>query len=38
MGNRLTDVQALGRHLPNWRAMSRHGLEAGNCFPKAGAG
>ena len=25
----LTDVAALGRHVPNWRAMLRHGLEAG---------
>jgi putative transposase len=26
----LTDVDALGRHVPNWRAMLRHGLEAGD--------
>lgn len=26
----LTDVAALGRHVPNWRAMLRHGLEAGD--------
>ncbi len=25
----LTDVTALGEHVPNWRAMLRHGLEAG---------
>ena len=25
----LTDVAALSRHVPNWRAMLRHGLEAG---------
>jgi len=25
----LTDVAALGAHVPNWRAMLRHGLEAG---------
>jgi putative transposase len=28
-GDRLTDVAALGEHVPNWRAMLRHGLEAG---------
>ena len=27
-GDRLTDVAALGRHVRNWRAMRRHGLEA----------
>jgi putative transposase len=27
-GDRLTDVAALGRHVRNWRAMLRHGLEA----------
>ena len=27
-GDPLTDVAALGRHVPNWRAMLRHGLEA----------
>ena len=26
----LTDVEALGRHVRNWRAMLRHGLEAGD--------
>jgi putative transposase len=26
--DRLTDVAALARHVPNWRAMLRHGLEA----------
>ena len=29
----LTDVQALGRHVPNWRAMLKHGLEAGDLAP-----
>ena len=28
-GDPLTDVAALARHVPNWRAMLRHGLEAG---------
>ena len=28
-GDLLTDVAALARHVPNWRAMLRHGLEAG---------
>ena len=28
-GDPLTDVAALGAHVPNWRAMLRHGLEAG---------
>ncbi len=28
-GDPLTDVQALGRHVPNWRAMLRYGIEAG---------
>ena len=28
-GDALTDVAALGEHVPNWRAMLRHGLEAG---------
>ena len=28
-GDPLTDVQAFGRHVPNWRAMLRHGVEAG---------
>ena len=28
-GDRLTDVAALKQHVPNWRAMLRHGLEAG---------
>ena len=28
-GDPLTDVAALGRHVRNWRAMLRHGLEAG---------
>lgn len=26
----VTDVEALGRHVGNWRAMLRHGLEAGD--------
>jgi putative transposase len=26
----LTDVRALGRHVRNWRALLRHGLEAGD--------
>ncbi len=26
----LTDIAALGVHVPNWRAMLRHGLEAGD--------
>jgi putative transposase len=26
----LTDITALGRHVPDWRAMLRRGLEAGN--------
>jgi putative transposase len=26
----LTDVAALGRHVPNWRAMLRHGVESGD--------
>jgi putative transposase len=34
MGDRLTDVQALGRYVPNWRAMSRHGLETGELSPE----
>ncbi|MEO6717600.1 MAG: transposase [Novosphingobium sp.] len=29
-GDALTDVAALGAHIPNWRAMLRHGLEAGS--------
>ncbi len=29
-GDPLTDVAALERHVPNWRAMLRHGLEAGS--------
>lgn len=29
-GDPLTDVAALGRHVRNWRAMLRHGLEAGD--------
>ncbi|TFI57559.1 transposase [Sphingomonas parva] len=28
-GDPLTDVAALSRHVPNWRAMLRYGLEAG---------
>lgn len=28
-GRPLTDVAALGQHVRNWRAMLRHGLEAG---------
>ena len=32
-GDPLTDVQALGRHVPNWRAMLRHGLETGAVTP-----
>ncbi len=28
-GDPLTDVAALGAHVPSWRAMLRHGLEAG---------
>lgn len=28
-GDPLTDVAALGAHVPDWRAMLRHGLEAG---------
>jgi putative transposase len=30
----LTDVAALGAHVPNWRAMLRHGLEAGELGAK----
>ena len=29
-GDPLTDVQALGRHVRNWRAMLRHGAELGD--------
>jgi len=29
----LTEVAALGRHVRNWRAMLRHGLEAGDLDP-----
>lgn len=29
-GDPLTDVAALGQHVRNWRAMLRHGLEAGD--------
>ena len=29
----LTDVAALGRHVRNWRAMLRHGLDAGELGP-----
>lgn len=29
-GDPLTDVAALGRHVRNWRALLRHGLEAGD--------
>jgi len=30
VGDRLTDVAALGRHVRNWRAMLRHGAELGD--------
>ena len=33
----LTDVAALGRHVANWRAMLRHGLEAGVASPEGEA-
>ena len=33
----LTDVGALGRHVRNWRAMLRHGLEAGDLGPEGEA-
>ena len=33
----LTDVAALGRHVRNWRAMLRHGLEAGDLGPEGEA-
>ena len=33
----LTEVGALGRHVRNWRAMLRHGLEAGDLGPKGEA-
>jgi putative transposase len=36
-GDPLTDVAALGRHVPNWRAMLRHGLEAGDVGPEGEA-
>ena len=33
----LTDVEALGRHVPNWRAMLRHGAELGKAGPEGEA-
>src|SRR5690606_36142244 len=33
----LTDVAALGRHVRNWRALLRHGLEAGDLGPEGEA-
>ena len=32
-GDPLTDVAQLGEHVPNWRAMLHHGLEAGGIGP-----
>ena len=32
-GDPLTDVGALGSHVGNWRAMLRHGIEAGDADP-----
>lgn len=34
-GDPLTDVAALGAHVANWRAMLRHGLEAGEAGEEA---
>jgi len=36
-GDPLTDVAALGRHVSNWRALLRHGLEAGDLGPEGEA-
>ena len=36
-GDTLTDVAALARHVPNWRAYLAHGAEAAEASPRAEA-
>lgn len=36
-GDPLTDLEALAGHVPNWRAMLRHGLAAGELGPRGEA-